>query len=73
VFGERADGEFPMPGMADFAHNDHLERTLKNVRHLSRDDDPAARQAGHKIHFDRQVLQSEAKLAARVLARFKYH
>ena len=73
AFGERADGEFALTGMAELADDENVERTLKFARHFGGDHHSSARQAGHLIHFDCIFTQATAQPASRILARRERH
>ena len=44
-FGQRADGEFALPRVPDFADDEHVKRPLQRPRHPGGHDHAAARQA----------------------------
>src|SRR4051812_516662 len=67
AFAERADGEFALPGMADFADDENVERPVKNLRHFRGHDHSAARKAEHEVHVNAFVLQVASEPAPRVL------
>ena len=64
VFGECADGEFAMPGMADLADDEHVQWPLKNTSDLSRHDDAATRQTQHHVRLNAQFRQVETEFPA---------
>jgi hypothetical protein len=67
VFGDRAEGQLLVPGHAELAHEEDVERRVERARHLSGDGHAAAGQGEHqRIAASRVLAQRVRQHPARV-------
>ena len=71
--GDGADAQLGLPGRAQLADHQHLERRVESAGDLPRDDDAAAGQRQHQRVLAPVLLQQRGKLPACVLSVAEQH
>lgn len=72
-FGKRADRKFTMERVPNLAHDEHIQRKVKDIRHLGRDHYPATRQSQYQVSPNRLFLQSATQFPASIFSRSKHN